>query len=38
MANLLPFHFAFPKPTHLSDEINTKLDLKIYPQALKNLF
>ncbi|AEE71159.1 DNA (cytosine-5-)-methyltransferase [Helicobacter pylori 83] len=36
--NDLPFHFAFPKPTHLSDEINTKLDFKNLPTSFKKPF
>lgn len=38
MANLLPFNFTFPKPTHLSDEINTKLDFKDLPTSFKKPF
>ncbi|EJB31646.1 site-specific DNA-methyltransferase [Helicobacter pylori NQ4099] len=38
MANLLPFNFTFPKPTHLSDEINTKLDFKNLPTSFKKPF
>ncbi|GAA9575144.1 hypothetical protein HpHA54_04670 [Helicobacter pylori] len=36
--NDLPFNFAFPKPTHLSDEINTKLDFKDLPTSFKKPF
>ncbi|GAA7104343.1 hypothetical protein HpBGD16_14080 [Helicobacter pylori] len=36
--NDLPFHFTFPKPTHLSDEINTKLDFKDLPTRFKKPF
>ncbi|GAA8693034.1 hypothetical protein HpBT344_01050 [Helicobacter pylori] len=35
---LLPFNFTFPKPTHLSDEINTKLDFKDLPTSFKKPF
>ncbi|GAA7511502.1 hypothetical protein VN0031_10440 [Helicobacter pylori] len=38
MANLLPFNFTFPKPTHLSDEINTKLDFKDLPTSFRKPF
>ncbi|GAA8867206.1 hypothetical protein TH0294_02800 [Helicobacter pylori] len=36
--NDLPFNFTFPKPTHLSDEINTKLDFKDLPTSFKKPF
>ncbi len=36
--NDLPFNFIFPKPTHLSDEINTKLDFKDLPASFKKPF